>query len=80
MKTAQMNYLLVFFIRESPLVRIVITILYVEGFCFSQIFVTPFFFYIILYHGKWFEPRGINYLFSVLVDRVRVVFSKTLGH
>ena len=27
-------------------------------------------------HGKWFEPKGISYLFSVIV-RVRVVFTKT---
>ena len=27
--------------------------------------------------GKWFEPRGISYLFSVMV-RVRVVFRKTV--
>ena len=28
-------------------------------------------------YGKWFEPRGINYLFSVIVQ-VRVVFGKTV--
>ena len=28
-------------------------------------------------HGKWFEPRGISYLFSVIVQ-VRVVFKKTV--
>ena len=31
----------------------------------------------IQYHGKWFEPRGISYLFGVSV-RVRVVFRKTV--
>ena len=28
-------------------------------------------------HGKWFEPRGISYLFSEIV-RVREVFRKTV--
>ena len=28
-------------------------------------------------HGKWFEPRGISYLFGVIV-RVKVVFRKTV--
>ena len=28
-------------------------------------------------HGKWFEPRGISYLFAMIV-RVRVVVKKDL--
>ena len=29
-------------------------------------------------YGEWFEPRGISYLFGVIV-RVKVVFRKTVG-
>ena len=31
----------------------------------------------IFYFGKWFEPRGISYLFGVIIW-VKVVFRKTV--